>query len=95
MVAKCANPDCSATYRYFHEGKLFVFELEPEAPLRGSPINPDYVGRSHTPQYFWLCSACCSAMTLQHGGDHGATVARKQGVPRNVFVMEAHTGVAA
>jgi hypothetical protein len=90
MVAKCANPDCSATYRYLHEGKLFVFETKPEAPLPESPIDPDYAGRSQTPQYFWLCSSCCCAMTLQPDEDHGATVVRKQPAPRNVFVMQGH-----
>ena len=95
MVAKCANPACSATYRYLHEGKLFVFQPKPDAPLLGPPTDPDYMGRSQTPQYFWLCSSCCSVMTVQPDGDHGVTVARKQPVPQNVFVMEAHTRVAA
>jgi hypothetical protein len=26
MVAKCANPECSSQFRYFHSGKLFVVE---------------------------------------------------------------------
>jgi hypothetical protein len=26
MVSKCANPDCSAVFRYFHQGKLFRIE---------------------------------------------------------------------
>jgi len=95
MLAKCANPECSATFRYFHEGKLFVFEPKPDAPLRGPPADPDYAGRSHAPQCFWLCSACCSAMTVRPDGDHGVMVVRKQGVPRKVFMMENRTPVAA
>lgn len=39
MVAKSANPNCSARCRYCHEGKLFVVELKPEAPLLGWPID--------------------------------------------------------
>jgi hypothetical protein len=34
MLAKCANPACSATFRYFHEGRLFVFEPKRDAPKR-------------------------------------------------------------
>lgn len=26
MVSKCANPECVATFRYFHVGKLFRME---------------------------------------------------------------------
>jgi hypothetical protein len=95
MLAKCANPACAAKFLYFHEGKLFLFEPEPDASMRGPPADPDYVGRSRTPQYFWLCSSCCSAMTLQPDGDHGVTVVRKPGVPDKVFVMKERTRVAA
>jgi hypothetical protein len=95
MLAKCANPACSATFRYFHEGKLFVFQPKPDAPMRGPPADPDQAGRSHSPQYFWLCSSCCSAMTVQPDGDHGVTVVRMQEVPQNVFVIEDRTRMAA
>lgn len=95
MLAKCANPACSARFRYFHEGRLFVFGPKPDAPMRGPPADPDYVVRSHSPQYFWLCSSCCTAMTVQPDGDHGVTVVPKQGVPRKVFVMEDRALVAA
>lgn len=90
MLAKCANPACSATFHYLHEGRLFAFEVKPDAALRGPPADPDYVGRSHGPQYFWLCGSCCSAMTLQANGDHGVTVVRKRGVPQNVGIEVAH-----
>lgn len=95
MLAKCANPACSARFRYFHEGRLFVFEAKPDAPMRGPPADPDSVGRSHSPRYFWLCSSCCSAMTVQPDGDHGVTVVPKQGARRKVFVMADRTPVAA
>lgn len=31
MLAKCANPACSATFHYFHEGKLFPVELRSDS----------------------------------------------------------------
>lgn len=95
MLAKCANPVCCATFRYFHEGRLFVFESKPDSPKRGPPADPEHTGRSRSPQYFWLCSSCCSALTVQSDGDQGVTVVRKQGVPQNVFVMEERTRMAA
>jgi len=95
MLAKCANPACSATFRYLHEGRLFAFESKRDAPKRGPPSDPEDPGRSHSPQCFWLCSSCCSAMTVQPDGDHGVTVVCKQGVPQNVFVIEERTQMAA
>ncbi len=95
MLAKCANPACVAKFPYLHEGRLFVFEPMPDAPMRGPPADLDDVDRSHTPQYFWLCSSCCSAMTLQPDRDHGVIVVRKQGVPQNIFVKKDRTGMAA
>ena len=95
MLAKCANPACAAEFRYFHEGKLFLFELKPDASMRGPPADADYVGRLRTPQYFWLCSSCSSDMALQPDGDHGVTVVRTQGGPDKVFVRKERTRVAA
>lgn len=95
MLAKCANPACVAKFRYFHEGNLFLFEPTPDAQMRGPPADLDDVGRSHAPQYFWLCSSCCSAMTLQPDGDHGVIVVRKQAVPQNIVVKEDRTRMAA
>ena len=95
MLAKCANPACSATFRYFHEGKLFVFEPKPDAPLRGPPAYQDYLGGSHAPQYFWLCSSCCSAMTIQSDGDHGINLVRQQKMPRCLLITAECTHVGA
>jgi len=95
MLTKCANPHCPAKFHYFHEGRLFVFEAKLDASMRGPPAHPDYVGSLHSPQYFWLCSSCCSAMTVQPNGDHGVTVVRRQGMPRKVFMMADRTPVAA
>jgi hypothetical protein len=87
MLARCANPVCSATFRYFHEGRLFVFETKPDAPLRGPPADPDYLGKLHTPEYFWLCSSCCSAMTVRRDGDQ-AVLVHKEEMPRNPYMMQ-------
>ena len=79
MLAKCANQACFATFHYFHEGKLFAVESEIHSPRRGPPADSEYTGSLHGPHYFWLCSSCCSAMTVQSDGDHGISVMCKRG----------------
>ena len=32
MVSKCANPACSATFRYLHDGTLFHLAVESASP---------------------------------------------------------------
>lgn len=54
MLGKCINPSCSASFRYLEEGLLFRLESDPT--LRIS--NPK------TPEYYWLCPACSTTMTL-------------------------------
>ncbi|HYL16155.1 MAG TPA: hypothetical protein VEV41_24195 [Terriglobales bacterium] len=88
MLAKCANPACSATFHYFHEGKLFAIESKIDPLSRERPIDPEYTGGPHGVQYFWLCSSCCRAMTVLPDGNQGVTVVHKGGVPPNISVME-------
>jgi hypothetical protein len=58
MLAKCANPTCSAPFRYLHEGKLFRLDLG-----AGPPSVSGHVPRRL--QYFWLCERCARSMTLE------------------------------
>jgi len=41
MLSKCANPTCSAQFRYLHDGKVFRVDLEERAaartPVRHAP----------------------------------------------------------
>jgi hypothetical protein len=55
MLAKCANPLCSASFRHLADGRLF--RLETEARFT-SP-------KSRETEYFWLCEACSAEMTLR------------------------------
>ena len=58
MVSQCANPDCSAKFRYFSRGRLFHLY----ARIRD--------GRSaFHPESYWLCDACAQHMTLTHRSD--------------------------
>jgi hypothetical protein len=50
VLAKCANPKCSADFRHLSNGKLF------RVPRVGTKIFPM--------EHFWLCSKCAETMTL-------------------------------
>jgi hypothetical protein len=79
MLSKCANPDCSATFRYLHHGK--VYRLDPDVlALRADSSHSDFgvplsaVTRlapvplrksARSPEYFWLCDHCSETMTLR------------------------------
>jgi len=67
MLSKCANPPCRRSFRYLHEGKLFRFDIELVEKGRGgiSSIRPRRL------EYFWLCDACSSSMTLSYNRDTG------------------------
>ena len=83
MLSKCANPECSAKFRYLHDGK--VFRVEPDVlshvarPHRLSDPGGAVPARrliatwpAHGPEYFWLCSTCSEHSIV--GTDSGGVV---------------------
>jgi len=62
MVSKCANPTCSETFLYLHQGKIFQLTPTPEVEAVGGCLLPSLYER------FWLCDKCCKDMTLVWGG---------------------------
>jgi hypothetical protein len=68
MLSKCANPLCSASFRYFHEGKLFRIEIS------GARGNPKSAKSSGHVEFFWLCDRCAPEMTLEHDTQGQVTV---------------------
>src|SRR5271169_400218 len=62
MLSKCANPDCSETFRYLHRGKIFCLAPTPEIQAATEMPNPALEER------FWLCERCSKEMTLVWGG---------------------------
>jgi hypothetical protein len=65
VISKCANPQCSANFRYLHDGKLFQFEMRLFDELL---IAPSTASHNHKPsrkiECFWLCDSCASTMTI-------------------------------
>ncbi len=77
MLSKCANPSCSAPFRYLHEGKMFQLDME---VMRGPEVR--HQGRklvskqkwSRKIEHYWLCNACASSQTLVFKKGDGITV---------------------
>ena len=72
MLSKCANPPCSASFRYLHAGKLFRFETRdmPEAQPGIVRLPPQNV------EFFWLCESCVQEFTLVSDPVDGVRVVR-------------------
>lgn len=62
MLSKCANPSCTAPFRYLHDGKLFRMEV-PATFLLNTPPQSSKKPPQRT-EFFWLCSSCSAQMTL-------------------------------
>src|SRR5947209_14400478 len=90
MLSKCANPACSAQFRYLHDGKVFRVDLEERSPAR-TPARLAPSATSHSavpvniagPQLLTLNSArrpeyfwLCGACSEQMtlGADSGSVV---------------------
>lgn len=65
VISKCANPECTAAFRYLHEGKLFQFEARLLDELTISMHAARQKDRpSREIERFWLCDSCSKTLTL-------------------------------
>jgi len=65
MVSKCANPNCAASFRYFHIGRLFRMETSSGLERRRSMGEDEVLSRPlRRIEFYWLCENCASKMTL-------------------------------
>jgi len=65
MVSKCANPDCSVPFRYFHTGKLFRAESSLGFDRRRTMGQDSQQSKPlRRLEFFWLCEDCSAKMTL-------------------------------
>ena len=63
---KCANPQCSRTFRQQYVGRVFRLRIWPA----GAYGVPDFLLR-----YFWLCGSCSSTFTLVFDERRGVSLA--------------------
>jgi hypothetical protein len=54
MLSKCANPACSARFRYLHEGRIFNIEIT--TPATDPPM--------HRLEHYWLCGCCAKSLKV-------------------------------
>lgn len=76
MLAKCANPACSAPFLYLREGKLYQMEVG-TSPSAGAPdhqLVPRDARSARRLEFFWLCGNCARRMTLVSQGGSGIVV---------------------
>lgn len=59
MLSKCANPACSATFRFLHEGRIFSLAHRPGAVPGSEPV-----ATNGPLERYWLCDRCAQVMTL-------------------------------
>ncbi len=67
MLSKCANPDCSAGFHYFGQGKLFEVHFE-DADLCEKAGRVPFEQKMSKPiknvEHFWLCPECSNKLTV-------------------------------
>lgn len=70
MLSKCANPSCSAQFKYLRDGKLFHVELAPGDTTADSSVDPLVNKRV---VHFWLCGRCAEKMTITYSRERGVS----------------------
>ena len=60
MTSHCANPDCAVPLRLLRDGRLYQFEVRPQASERTTRL----LRSSRSLSHFWLCGECSSKLTL-------------------------------
>jgi hypothetical protein len=57
MLSKCANPACTARFRYLREGRIFNLEIKTLASNGSGRLSCKI-------EHFWLCDSCAEAMEV-------------------------------
>lgn len=68
MLSKCANPVCSATFRYLHQGR--IFQLVPGPAVEWAAVENGLL----PVERFWLCDVCSREMKVIWDGARAKVV---------------------
>ena len=74
MVSKCANPACTASFRYFHDGQLFRLET---LAARDQIDDNGMKQSERRLEFYWLCDECARKMTLTFERGVGVSIRPK------------------
>jgi hypothetical protein len=72
MLSKCANPGCTATFLYLHQGKLFRLNVDNDIPV--SSALPNKAKSPPRVEFFWLYSDCATELTVDYNRGTGVEV---------------------
>ena len=61
MTSHCANPDCAVPLSLLRDGRLYQFEVRPQAPPKERVASAK---AARSVSHFWLCGECSSKLTL-------------------------------
>ena len=71
MLSQCANPACTAPFRYLHEGRIFTMvSAASDTALSGLEAWEHSPSRPY--ERYWLCERCAQTMTVAWFGDRVA-----------------------
>lgn len=88
MLSKCLNPDCSANFQYFGQGRLFRIDFAEACrkhALAGKEIIASVRCKVHPTEHFWLCERCAATMTVELSSSGEVHLLRTEAaVPRRV-----------
>ena len=74
MLSKCANPACATPFHYLRDGKLFQIDTSLSSPQGMGPQLVAEPQQPHRVEFFWLCAACSSTMTLAYQRGKGVVM---------------------
>ncbi len=63
MLSQCANPECKNSFRYLHQGRVFVLDCGTANESETRDGSWLVLGRRF--EAFWLCDDCSRRWTLQ------------------------------
>lgn len=84
MLHKCVNPDCSAQFRYLHQGRLFEIEIQYLETADSAPQGTLRNGKGHV-ERCWLCDQCATRIALRFDPRRGLVVASSLGCAERVI----------
>lgn len=75
MLAKCANPQCSAPFHSLQDGRIFQLELDESGEPLDFRLAATGVKKPAHRERFWLCPQCAPRFTLIFQRGKGLAVA--------------------
>jgi len=97
VLNKCANPVCSAQFRYLHQGKLFEVEVQYAESLTSDGQTKPGNGKGHA-ERCWLCDECAAHITLRFDARRGVVMAsslKGSEEPLTTASLQSNGGAAA